>query len=206
MRHDIDFDVVAARVIAELEAEEGVRATYFFLIRTEHYNFLLPESTAAVERILGLGHHLGLHFDCAAYPPQFDRPQLAAACHKEAALLSKYFGTAVEIVSYHRPSSIVLTGDPELSAPLPHTYMARFTKEMRYCSDSRGEWRYGDPRMTPEYAAGLPMHILIHPIWWSHSRRQNTEVLDGWLKSRIASLEDSVAANCTVYQKRETAQ
>src|SRR5579884_2125901 len=66
MRHDIDFDLSAARRMAELEAEEGVRATYFFLLRTEHYNLLSRDGSSEVLRILELGHHLGLHFDCAA--------------------------------------------------------------------------------------------------------------------------------------------
>lgn len=202
MRHDIDFDLGAARRMAEIESECGVEATYFYLLRTEHYNVLSAAGSAEIERTLKLGHHLGLHFDCAAYPADFTAAQLAEACAREAGLLGKWFGRAVEIVSYHRPSPIVLTGDPALSAPLPHTYSAPFMKQMKYCSDSRGRWHYGDPRSTPEFAARAPMHILIHPIWWNEAAWPGSETMARWLDARIDGLEDSMAANCTIYFKR----
>lgn len=203
LRHDIDFDIATARAMAEIEADEGVQATYFFLLRTKHYNVLSKEDTADVRKILDLGHHLGLHFDCGAYPTDASSAQLAGACQTEVTLLRTWFGCPVEIVSYHRPSPLVLTGDPELSAPLPHTYTARFTKDMRYCSDSRGEWHYGDPRGTPEFAERMAMHILIHPIWWNQAYQTNVQTLECWLKRHVESLEESMAANCAVYRKRE---
>jgi hypothetical protein len=205
MRHDIDFDLAAARRMAEIEQEAGIQATYFYLLRTEHYNVFSPAGSAEIARVLELGHHLGLHFDCAAYPTETTSSVLAEACRREADLLANWFGRDVEIVSYHRPSPLVLTGDPELSAPLPHTYTSRFMKGMKYCSDSRGRWHYGDPRATSEFAARAPMHILIHPVWWNEGAQPAGQTLDRWLSGRLDSLQDSMAANCTVYIKRGTA-
>ena len=202
MRHDIDFDLGAARAMAEVEARQNVQATYFFLVRTDHYNLFSKDGSAEVRRILELGHHLGLHFDCASYPENTSDARLAEFCRNEANMLANWFESTVEIVSYHRPSPSVLTGNPELSAPLPHAYMARFMKEMKYCSDSRGEWRYGDPRSTAEFAARRPMQILIHPVWWNEDRRHAGETLSRWLDTRIDWLDTSMAANCTVYQRR----
>ncbi len=116
-------------------------------------------------------------------------------------LLERWFGSEVGAVSYHRPSAVVLTGNPFLSAPLPHAYMAPFMNVMKYCSDSRGEWRYGDPRSTPDFSARRPMQILIHPLWWNPNRQSAEETLARWLRGRTAALEDSMAANCTVYRK-----
>ena len=62
MRHDIDFDLEKALFFAEMEAELGVQSTYFFLLRTNHYNVFSREGTDIVKRILGLGHDMGLHF------------------------------------------------------------------------------------------------------------------------------------------------
>jgi hypothetical protein len=201
MRHDVDFDLAAARRMAELEREEGVQSTYFFLLTTEHYNVLSRRGTADVQAILALGHHLGLHFDCAAYSANSSEQSLRAACLKEALLLGEWFGREVEIISYHRPSPLVLTGNPALSAPLPHTYTARFMKDFRYCSDSRGEWRFGDPRSTAEFSSRSPMHILIHPIWWNSNRKQPRQSLTDWLSRRTELLEQSTADNCAVYQR-----
>src|SRR5580704_12210113 len=82
MRHDIDFDLRKARDMAEVEHQEGVQATYFFLLRTDHYNLFSKAGSAEIERILQMGHHLGLHFDCAAYRPDATDSELAAACRK----------------------------------------------------------------------------------------------------------------------------
>ena len=67
LRHDIDLDLGKAVRLAELESDMGIAATYFFMMRTQHYNLLSCDGSAAVEHISSLGHHLGLHFDCAAY-------------------------------------------------------------------------------------------------------------------------------------------
>jgi hypothetical protein len=208
MRHDIDFDLSAALDMAQVEHEEGIQSTYFFLLRTEHYNVLSREGTAAVQGILDLGHNLGLHFDCGAYSEEATEDELCGACAREVALCELWFGRRVEIVSYHRPSPLVLTGNPALSAPLPHAYMACFTQQMKYCSDSRGEWRHGAPQSLAEFRDRKPMQILIHPVWWSSSPRQAQETLRSWLDRRICWLDESIAANCAIYRKRggETAE
>jgi len=202
MRHDIDFDLGKARAMAEVEREEGILATYFFLLRTDHYNLFSKPGSAEVERILRMGHQLGLHFDCAAYRPDATESELAAACRKEAEALGSWFGSEVEIVSYHRPNAQVLTGNPLLSAPRSHAYMARFMKDMKYCSDSRGEWRYGDPRSQPEFHARKATQILIHPLWWGAGRSSAMETLASWRDVHADAIEESMEANCAVYRKR----
>jgi hypothetical protein len=202
MRHDIDFDLPAARRMAEVEREVGVEATYFFMLRTAHYSVFTKEGTAEVQKILDMGHHLALHFDCAAYPEDASEEDLASACRKEAGMLGDWFNRSVEVVSYHRPSPVVLTGNPALSAPLPHTYMSQFVNDMKYCSDSRGQWKYGDPTSQTAFQEGQPMHILIHPIWWTDSAIPAEAVLAHWLREQIDFIENSMEANCTVYQKK----
>jgi hypothetical protein len=202
MRHDIDFDIDAANAIAEIESEEGIQATYFFLLRTDHYNLFSKEGSGRVQAILSRGHHLGLHFDCAAYPDSSGVQDLAAASRKEAELLGNWFGNRVDVVSYHRPNALVLSGDPALSEPLPHTYTPQFIRDKKYCSDSCGEWRYGEPRTSPEFAERKSMHILIHPIWWSSERLTPNQTFSRWLSGRIGALDESAAANCKVYQRR----
>jgi UDP-N-acetylglucosamine 2-epimerase len=199
LRHDIDLDLGKAVVLAELENDSGVAATYFFMMRTPHYNLFSKEGTAAVERVLSLGHHFGLHFDCAAYGDT-QVQTLAQHCAAEVRVIEQWFQRNISAVSYHRPNALVLTGDPELSAPLPHTYMPLFTKEITYCSDSRGEWRNGDPTTTEAFEQGRPLHILAHPIWWNHHATSPYETLLQYADRQQQELEHSVAANCEVYR------
>lgn len=205
LRHDIDFDTRKARIMAELEAEMGITATYFFLVSTAHYNIFAKRETADISHILNAGHHLGLHFDCAAYDPNLSVTALRQACTREAQLLEEWFGRPVEIVSYHRPNALVLTGNPELSAPRPHTYMRCFTGEITYCSDSRGGWNSGHPTDGMAFKQRQPLHILIHPIWWNEQPVAPYDTLTTFVNGKREELEESVAQNCTVYRTRKSA-
>ncbi len=202
MRHDIDFDLNKALKMAELEASLNVAATYFFLLRTTHYNMFSREGTAAVMRILSLGHHLGLHFDCASYSQdsQDSVEQLCTAASREAAMLEQWFDRPVGVVSYHRPNARVLNGNPALSAPRPHTYQSLFTGPIWYCSDSRGRWRANPPDKSDAFREKRPMHLLVHPIWWNEEPIAPYETLLRYIDASKDALEKTTAANCTVYQ------
>lgn len=200
MRHDVDFDLGRALKLAEIEENLGVSSTYFFIIRTGHYNIFSSEGTKQVSRILDLGHHLGLHFDCSSYPLITDVHSFNEACTKEVQMLEQWFGKPVSIVSYHRPDKIVLSGDPCLSYPIEHTYMSLFTKEIVYLSDSRGEWKFGYPTKSQAFRQGKPLHILVHPIWWNERPVNPYESLLDYLGRSDMMLEKSVARNCSVYK------
>lgn len=200
MRHDIDMSLDAALDMARLEAELGVQATYFLMLRTDHYNVLSRHGTETVARILALGHHLGLHFDCDAYRPDLPAGELADACSREAAILGGWFDHPVDIVSYHRPNEWVLSGDPTISAPLPHTYMAEFRESIRYVSDSAGRWGHGSPATLPEFDQGRPLHILTHPVWWGEEPASAFQTLLQLVGEKTDALERSFAYNCKAFR------
>jgi hypothetical protein len=187
--------------LAEIEAAEGIQSTFFFMIRTESYNVFSAAGSETVSRILALNHHLGLHFDCASYPPHAPVADLADACRREAAMLEQWFDRPVSVVSYHRPSPLVLTGDPCLSAPRLHTYQQLFTGPVTYLSDSRGCWSRGTPLEGATYRQRRPLHILVHPIWWNEHPMSPFETLEQYSERRHETLELELARNCTVYQE-----
>ena len=76
LRHDVDFSLERAVRLAELEAEMGVGATYFALLRTDFYNPASQRGAAALRRIQSLGHEIGLHFDEKAYGPELSPEEL----------------------------------------------------------------------------------------------------------------------------------
>jgi hypothetical protein len=70
LRHDVDERLDSARVLAELEAERGIAATYFMLHTASYYARLRPGhvtrnpgSIDAFLRMQALGHELGWHND-----------------------------------------------------------------------------------------------------------------------------------------------
>lgn len=88
LRHDIDTSLLQAVRLAELEAEEGVRSTWFVLLRTDFYNVFSKAGTEALNRIRSLGHEIGLHFDEASYAPALGPDALVQSVIKECGLLS----------------------------------------------------------------------------------------------------------------------
>ena len=67
LRHDIDTSLTDAVKLSELEAAEGVRSTFFVLLRTDFYNPASAQSLKAIRRLREMGHDIGLHFDEASY-------------------------------------------------------------------------------------------------------------------------------------------
>lgn len=70
LRHDIDYSLGQAVRLAELEAGEGIRSTWFVLLRTDFYNAASKVGQEALQHIRSLGHEIGLHFDEASYDPR----------------------------------------------------------------------------------------------------------------------------------------
>lgn len=42
LRHDVDIDLEPASALAEVDARLNVNSTYFFMLRTSHYNVFGP--------------------------------------------------------------------------------------------------------------------------------------------------------------------
>jgi hypothetical protein len=164
LRHDLDFSLVRAMPLAELEHELGVRAHYFVLVGSRFYNIYVPESRQMLRRLVDLGHTVGLHFDAATVGE--GESGLDRAVDEEARALEIVTGAEVEVVSFHRPAPQYIDWDRSI-AGRRHTYQPRFYSEIAYVSDSRGAFRHGEPTDHPAFVQRRAMQLLIHPIWWT---------------------------------------
>lgn len=142
LRHDVDLSLDAALRMAELEAELGATATYFLMTRSEFYNLASPSGEAAIERLRGLGHRVGLH----AVWPRVD--------HDE-----RFDG----VLAWHNPDPEYMREPVEgivnvMQAPYADVYR----------SDSNQHWRQGCPH--EELAAGAfeRLQLLTHPEIWAY--------------------------------------
>jgi hypothetical protein len=167
-RHDIDISVNRAVRLAEIEAEIGVAATYFLHLRSPFYNLLNHEMVDMVQRIIGLGHDIGLHFDPSRHRGGESRPALEAAIAAECALLEREFGIAPRAVSFHDVSALPepVPGDDEICG-LVNAYSTRLRDNYGYVSDSNGVWLYRRLRDVLGAAAEERLQVLTHPEWWT---------------------------------------
>lgn len=195
VRHDLDMSLKAALPIAEVEADLGVSATYFLLMRSEMYNPMSPTGKDVIDQLIRSGHQVGLHFDASLYS---DDPAIQEkAAVNECAVLEAVIGRPVTTISFHRPSSSVLRHKGAF-AGRRHAYEKAFFAEIGYCSDSRGAWHHGHPLDLPALARRQAIQLLTHPLWWTCHGSSAGDKLRTIVDARIADIEAAVAANCTI--------
>jgi len=167
-RHDLDLSIQRAYKLAQIEVEEGVRATYFILLHAEFYNPLEKENVDLVFKILDLGHHLGIHFDPSFYVSRLNRGESLLDFLKfEQEILEKTFQTDICVFSFHNPDvGDWLDIDQDLVGGLINTYGRHFRDNYSYCSDSNGYWRFQRLRNVLEEAKAEKLQVLTHPGWW----------------------------------------
>lgn len=196
LRHDIDQSIQLARRLADVEADQGWRSTYFVLMRTEMYNPWSRAATADLRAMLALGHAVGLHLDASLYA---DEAALEAGAAAECAGLETIIDGPVTTVSFHRPSPEAIGSRVRIAGRL-NTYGKRFFQDMGYCSDSRGEWRFGHPWDHPVVAEGRALQLLTHAVWWgADGPASPRERLEAVVAEGQARLDRELAANCAAW-------
>jgi hypothetical protein len=197
LRHDLDMSIEAALPIAALEAEAGVAASYFVLLRSEMYNVQSPSSMQALRSIGEHGHDIGLHFDASLYAD--DDAALDRAAAAECAVLEALLGRPIATISFHRPARRLM-GHAGRFAGRRHAYEPRFFSDMGYCSDSRGAWHHGHPLDHRAVATGRALQLLTHPIWWLDGTGATVqEKLDRFAHGRYLKLRAELGRNCEAY-------
>lgn len=166
-RHDIDYSVHRAMRLAEIEAEEGVTATYFFLLHSPFYNLLEPEITKLARQILALGHDAGLHFDPTYYDGRGGEWNLGDRIAFERNILEDLLGQQVKIASFHNPdyARLLAITDSHLGGLL-NVYGGRIRTDYTYVSDSFGFWRFRPLHDIIHARTLTRLHVLTHPVWW----------------------------------------
>ena len=164
-RHDCDFSLNRARVLAEVETSYGVHATYFLNLHSEYYNLFERDQYYLVREILKMGHNIGLHFDASYYEISTEQ-ELANNILKETNVLESLYGTRPLVFSFHNPVAAHMSCENELYGGLINCYSRRFKTEVPYCSDSNGYWRFRRLRDVLTHATDPCLQVLTHPGWW----------------------------------------
>lgn len=165
-RHDVDYSVHSAAALARIEADEGVRATYFFRLRSELYNLMEQPVLELAREIASLGHHIGLHLDTADYDIRTEA-DLDEPVQWEAQILERLIDRPVVAVSFHQPTELLLTCQRAQYGGRLNTYAARFQYDVGYVSDSNGYWRHRRLTDVLTDAPDFNLQVLTHPEWWT---------------------------------------
>lgn len=168
LRHDIDLSPVRALRMAEVEAQLGVRSTFFFMLSGAFYDLLEPHHRHTVRDVAALGHEVGFHYD------EYDD------IVEGLDILSAVAGRTVRHVAQHNPTILPRRGFE--SAKIVDAYDARITgaQGFTYVSDSGMRWRKKTlADLLGEGASRI--YALCHPETWLSEGRD--------LLSTIRSIE-----------------
>ena len=194
IRHDIDFEIEAAYEMAKIENEMGIKTTYFFLISNDSYNIFSKKNYENVIKIKNLGHQISIHFDPTIYS------DFESGFKMEKQIFELLFNLNISITSLHRPNDFFLDFNSKI-AECDHTYMNKYTNDIKYFSDSKGLFRYGHPLESKEFLNNKSLQILIHPIWWIYNGADRYKKLINFYNSKNNSLKEHYSKNCIPFKK-----
>lgn len=190
-RHDVDMSLHRALRLAEIEADEGVRSTYFILLHSFFYSPLELEASQIIFKIMGLGHKIGLHFDPGFYFELMSKNQSPERMSKflkaERELLELTFDTQISAFSFHNPDvGNWMALDQSSMGGMINTYGKSIRDKFTYCSDSNGYWRHRRLKDLISQGTDDRIHILTHPEWWTPEASSPNQRVQRCVQGRAA--------------------
>lgn len=184
-RHDVDFSVHRAAVLAKAEQKYGIKATYFFQLGSFFYNILEQEIKELIFTIKALGHEIGLHFDSTQYAIN-SKEALEKKLIFEKNILEYLFDVKIKVFSFHNPTPEILELDDFRYAGMINTYAKFFKEGVAYCSDSNGYWRY---QRLEDFLLqrNAKSQVLTHPAWWQDNIMSPRDRIQRCIDGRAAN-------------------
>tara|TARA_A100001015_G_C15001130_1_gene718546 strand:- start:1373 stop:2092 length:720 start_codon:yes stop_codon:yes gene_type:complete len=182
LRHDVDFSLEDALIIAKFEYKKKIRSNYFFLLSSPFYNILNYKDNLIVKKIKKLGHYVGVHFDPSIY-----KINKSKALHKEMKIFNDTINVQSKVFSLHRPGKLIKY---KFGINLINTYDNKYFKKIKYISDSGGSFKYSYPLDWLKLNKDEPIQLLLHPIWWSSTGTTRFKV-----KKMLANKKEKIKVN-----------
>jgi hypothetical protein len=186
LRHDVDVSINRALAMAEIEAEHGVQATYMFIPNSRLYD--IQRDRELLRRFISLNHEVSLHFDVDEHGrgQEATISDVLIGLERDCQIISDITSKPVRSISFHRPMPQFLRGELTV-AGRTNAYAAILMES--YISDSKGEWRSGEPLGFLQATTEPIVQLLIHPIWWGIRHMKARERLEEFYQDETAELE-----------------
>jgi len=181
LRHDLEFSVPIALEMAKIEADLGIRATYFIQLHGDFYNALEAKTFKQIKKIESLGHQLALHFDAHFWGISREN-ELERYLQIDKETFEKYFFTEPKVFSFHNNNTYTLSCTKDTYAGMINVYSEKYKNDFGYCADSTGFWRYEVLEERLWEAKDQVLQVLIHDGMWQNEvlppRRRVFKVID----------------------------
>lgn len=187
-RHDVEFSPYIALEMAKIEAELGVKATYFFQTHAETYNIFERSVSNIALEVAELGHEVGLHFDSHYWnggkrttecsdagqregtvgtTEYTEKEWLEMCIGKDARYFEDCLGIRPRVFSFHCTDAFIKSCEAIRYGGLLNVYSSFFKGKFAYCADSTGFWRYERLEDRLRDTAVRHLQVLTHDAMWS---------------------------------------
>lgn len=186
VRHDIDVSLKKALEMSLIEKRNGIHATYMIMQNSPLYALDDPESQHIIQTIKRNGHEIGLHFNIKdeMRTENLSVSEIKLDIEEAGRLLEYIIGQKIESISFHRPLSQLING-PLFINNLINAYANELMQG--YISDSKGNFRDGDPLLQIMEFKGVMIQLLTHPIWWGDQHLIAEDRLEDFYKNEVAN-------------------
>ena len=163
-RHDVDISLKKAVEMADFEAKNGIRSTYYILLSSPYYNALEAENLQRIRTLRELGMNVGLHYDNSI------KNQDANKCCSEIiiqlGLLQHHIGELEDqSVTFHKPlRGVDVTEETVELLNQSAIYSPNFDRRFKYISDSGHNWRENPYDVIKSHDM---VHVNTHPEWYN---------------------------------------
>lgn len=204
LRHDVEFSIEKAVEMAAVEAEHGVKASYFVQVESNAYNTFSDEHRAALRMMSLYGHEIGLHYRQRGGNAE-------EMIRKQINILSDWLGVPVKTFSTHRPKQDTPYDLYFVPGAINAYGKHFFTKtddldkvRVKYISDSKFRWNYGSEPL--EAISGYDKaQILIHPFQWAEELVSMAECFTEITQQKAAAMMKTYRNEFTRYREVENA-
>lgn len=208
LRHDIEFSVDRALLLARIESDLGVTSTYTVQLRNNTYNALSQKNIEVVQEIKKLGHQIGLHQN----PPKMSDDELVEYIQKDIEALEHYYGFEVDRFAFHRCGSNPQILEKYVQVPdkincydkrFFHYFKGNKPKDFKvhYLADSNHLWKYGHPLYVDYTVYPFRMQLLTHPYSWSDDGYSNMPNFNRVIKERNHELVNDMNTETNTFPK-----
>jgi hypothetical protein len=174
LRHDIDFSIADALRVAQIEAELGIKSTFFVDFHSPFYHPMEKGETEKLRQILRLGHQIGVHFDASFFDIKSEF-ELNSALGRESNLVETLTGFKPTAFSFHNPTEEHLAFRSDCYAGLVNCYSDTLSQQFKYCSDSNGHWRFQSAHEVLQDPMTTRVQLLIHAEHWRRDFQRTRE-------------------------------
>lgn len=165
LRHDLEFSVEIALKMARIEADLGIKSTYFVQLHSEFYNILEKKNISQLKEIMNLGHQIGLHFD-SHFWDICNENELNQYLQIDKSLLELFLGTSIKAFSFHNNNEFTMSCKKNTYNGLINVYSDYFKNNYAYNADSLGFWRFERLEDILSQMKYDMLQVLIHDGMW----------------------------------------